>query len=295
MMGRAERNRLLNAVSTLRHMYDLDCGYRTDLLAMSAITETLDWIDTAGEDAVSQIVTAEHNLNKTLWGMPVFGFDAWVPECVELHPSIEDWWKFCEDSVSFTGRHILYEERGELSDNETRILCDELREKIDAAMDIGGRITAVSYMSRIGGDYALQEAVEGNAAETLCLMRVNPLAVSDLLDDCGDMLGADTRQLARRLAVDEWQIISEREESSFTHGDEDVEDWWRDNTVLTRTGLQFPSLGAYRPATRMTSCMQNNVSTLVSTADTKNKSAPLVCDPADPLNQSESAVSGLVR
>ena len=235
---------LMNVVATLRHMYDVREGRRGDLLPLADMQAASDRTIDMGEDAAARIVDAEHAYLKSMGETPDTGFDTWVAEWVK-HPTVAAYWSLCEDSVSFTWQRIPYGERGMVDDIEARILCDELRGKITAAMDAGRRITMAAYPGGLDGADVV-ESVEYDAVEVLWLMRVNPLAVLDLLDDCGDLLDADTRRLARRLAEAEWGLIVDREKDGYANGVEGVMAWWRSNTLLTRTGLQAPSLGAYR-------------------------------------------------
>lgn len=243
-MAGTEHNRLMNVVVILRRMYDVQEGRRTDLLPLADMQAASGRTIDMGDDAAARIVDAEHAYLKSLGETPDAGFDTWVAEWVQ-HPTVAAYWSLCEDSVSFTGQRIPYGERGMVDDAEARILCDELRGKVTAAMDAGRRITEAAYPGNLDGP-DMAESIEYDAAEALRLMRVNPLAVLDLLDDCGDLLDDDTRRLARRLAEAEWDLIVERGKTGYANGVEGVIEWWRANTLITRTGLQSPSLGAYR-------------------------------------------------
>lgn len=242
-------NKLRNVYTTLKHMYDLECGYRTDLLTSSQITEACDYVRETGAGMVSQILEVERAYCKAMGTTPVFGFAAWLAEYVKS-PSLIDRWDSCEDSVSFTGRHIRYDERGLLDDREKRILCDALREKVGAAMNIGRQVYGAAYRAEVGSFFA-EDAVQGYAADVLRMMRVNPVAVSELTDmeseNYADMLDDDVRILARCLADEEWSIMRDNEAEDYEPSEEGgMYRVWLDATKLTRTGLWFPSLGEFR-------------------------------------------------
>ncbi|TPF93239.1 hypothetical protein BW14_06065 [Bifidobacterium sp. UTBIF-68] len=243
-MAGTEHSRLMNVVAILRRMYEVQEGRRTDLLPSTDMQAASDWAIGMGDDAAARIVEAENAYLASVGKVPDAGFDRWVSDWVE-HPTVSEYWSLCEDSVSFTGQHVPYGERGMVDDAEARVLCDELRGKVTAAMDAGRRITEAAYPGNFDGS-DMAGSIEYAAAEALRLMRVNPLAVLDLLDDCGDLLDGDTRRLARRLAEAEWDLIVERGKNDYANGVEGMTEWWRVNTLITRTGLQFPSLGAYR-------------------------------------------------
>lgn len=246
-MAGTEHDKLMNIVAVLRHMYDIQEGRRADLLPLADMQMVGDRTIGMGDDAAARLVDAEHAYLASIGKTPDTGFDTWVAEWVK-HPIVAAYWGLCEDSVSFTGKHVSYEERGMLDDAEAHILCDELRGKVTAAMDAGRRITEAAYPNTLDGSDTA-ETIEYAAAEALRLMQVNPLAVLALLDDCGDLLDDDTRRLARRLAEAEWNLIVDRGKHDYENGVEGMTEWWRANTLLTRTGLQSPLLGAYRHGT----------------------------------------------
>lgn len=244
-MMASEDYRARDVAIILRHMHDLKAGLRGDLLPEARMDAAWDWATHAGCDAAARIVAIDHEWRAQKGKAPDEGFDAWVAAWA-ADPSTRSHWDLCEESVSFAGRRIPWEERGMLDDHEARILCDDLKARMGAAMRIGRDIARNAYRWEAGD--VSQDSIHVNAARVLRMMRVNPLAVLDLIDECDDLLTPDDIKRARSLAWTEWEMMVEEDAREYRGGRDGMEMEWRTLTSLTRTGLQFPSLGAYRVA-----------------------------------------------